>query len=121
MQIKGICMQGPAFTWSPTALNSADPVEVKLLSPAKEISLKPQALAEVPVEVAEVVSRALQMDVLAACSTLRAQLETRLRRFERDRTNKQLYTNLCTQVLISVGLECVRSNSSLLCTKSSLL
>ena len=97
-------MQGPKFTWSLSTLDDTDPVEVKLLSPAKEVSHNPQALAEVPAEVAEVVCRALQMDVLEAHDTLRAQLETRLKRFERDRANKQLYSDLCKQVLVVVKI-----------------
>lgn len=95
-------MQGPNFTWSLSTLDDTDPVEVKL-GPAKEVSHKPQALAEVPAEVAEDVSRALQMDVLEAHDTFRAHLETRLERFERDRANKQLYSDLCKQVLVWVG------------------
>lgn len=95
-------MQEPLFALTPApALDARDSVEVKQLATFRML---PQALQAVPANVTDALGKAANMDVVAAKRDLTSELELRLERFEADRSNQQLYSELQTQVLILVRL-----------------
>ena len=97
-------MQEPLFALTPApALDAQDSVEVKQLATFRML---PQALQAVPANVTDALSKAANTDVLTAKHELTSEMKLRLERFEADRSNQQLHSELQTQVLISVRALC---------------
>lgn len=95
-------MQEPLFRLADaSALDGKDSMEAKQLAVFR---VNTQAVQAVPANVAAAVREAAKLDILDARSALVQQMKHKLRRFEGDRSNKQLYSELQTQALIMVAL-----------------